>query len=341
MGLKPALLWILSGKQMEKKQQDFFYKVQSITESFLTWRKKRRQRKKERRKKKNPILDWVLAFLWAAGMVLIANQYFIQAYVIPSGSMIDTLNINDRIFVNKLIYGPELLPGLFKIPGFYKPQRNEIIIFENPSYNSKGTAFDLAQRIIYMLTISLVDIDRDETGQPSAHFLIKRAVGMSGDHLIMENGNLKIRFAGEDRWVNEGDYIKEQDWTHTIRREFKGEQLKMLDKAGRIAGWQNLRLPVPEHLQDDSLSRTRFPDYLTEITRLETLRNAHPHDRRYSREHARKSLGWFIPEGRIFPMGDNRDNSRDGRFFGPVQKSKVLGRGSVIYWPLKRIKVIE
>ena len=325
---------------MENKQGDFFYKVQAVTESYLTWRKRRKQRKKEKRKKKNPVVDWLLAFLWAAGMVLIANQYFIQAYVIPSGSMIDTLNINDRIFVNKLIYGPELLPGILKIPSFITPQRNEIVIFENPSYNSKGPVFDLAQRIIYMLTISLVDIDRDESGQPSAHFLIKRAVGMGGDHITMENGNLKICFAGEDRWVNEGDYIKTQNWGHNLTRDFNDP--KMLETAGRIAGWQNLRLPVPEHLlSEDNRGFMRFPDYLTEMTRLETLRGAHPHDRRYSREYARKSLGWYIPEGRIFPLGDNRDNSRDGRFFGPVHESKVLGRGSFIYWPLNRMRVIR
>ncbi|MDR2136438.1 MAG: S26 family signal peptidase [Treponema sp.] len=43
-----------------------------------------------------------------------------------------------------------------------------------------------------------------------------------------------------------------------------------------------------------------------------------------------------MPEGRIFPLGDNRDNSRDGRSFGPVRISKVMGRGAIIYWPLWR-----
>ena len=177
-----------------------------------------RRIKREKQKAKNPVIDWVEAFVWAAGMVLLANQYLVQAYVIPSGSMIDTLLIGDRVFVNKLVYGPELLPGIAKIPSVFKPTRNDIIIFENPSYMSRGPAFDIAQRIIFMLTISLVDIDRDELGRPRAHFLIKRAVGMGGDHFVTERGEMKVRFAGDDRWTDERSYAAQRGWGHNISR---------------------------------------------------------------------------------------------------------------------------
>jgi len=56
---------------------------------------------------------------------------------------------------------------------------------------------------------------------------------------------------------------------------------------------------------------------------------------------ARHQLGWYVPEGRVFPMGDNRDNSRDGRYFGPVRVSRVLGKGMVIYWPYWRMGGIK
>ena len=82
----------------------------------------------------------------------------------------------------------------------------------------------------------------------------------------------------------------------------------------------------------------RFPDYLAhERARLETLRGAAPHNRRYAVLLARHRLGWYVPEGRVLPMGDNRDNSRDGRYFGPGREAKVLGKGAVIYWPARRI----
>jgi len=329
---------------MTQKQQDFFDRLQAATESFLTRRKRARRIRKARQKAKNPVLDWLEAFVWAAGMVLLANQYLLQAYVIPSGSMIGALEIGDRIFVNKLIYGPELLPGIGKMPSPFSPQRNDVIIFENPSYVSRGPAFDVLQRIVYMLTLSMVDINRDEEGRPRAQFLIKRAVGMSGDRIAIERGELRIRFAGDDRWTDERELARMRGWGHSIGRLMEEGQYPLLERAGRADAWRDLGMPAPDHLRDAmaAAAAIRFPDYAArEKARLETLRGALPHDRRHAREHARRRLGWYVPEGRIFPLGDNRDNSRDARYFGPVQLSKVLGRGAVIYWPLNRIGALR
>jgi signal peptidase I len=325
----------------EPKQPDFFDSVQLVTEKALTHRKRIRSIKKERRKTKNPVLDWIEAFLWAACMVLLINQYLIQAYRIPSGSMIDTLNIGDHVFVNKIIYGPELLPGIFKLPSPVKPQRNDIIIFESPAYISRGTLFDIAQRVIYMLTLSLVDIDRDERGEQRVHFLIKRAVGQAGDRVKIENGELMIRFAGETRWVDEREYNKSRGWNHNIIRLVSQDQYPALAAAGKTRGWADTGLPISQDLlvRASQLENMQFGDSLAfHRSRLETQRKAAPHDRRYSMLHSRDHrLGVFVPEGRIFPLGDNRDSSNDGRNFGSVRVSKILGRGMIVYWPFWRI----
>jgi signal peptidase I len=50
----------------------------------------------------------------------------------------------------------------------------------------------------------------------------------------------------------------------------------------------------------------------------------------------RMEVGTWVPDGSILPIGDNRDNSKDGRYFGPVPLAKILGEASFRYWPLGR-----
>jgi len=319
-----------------EKTPDFFDRLQLLTERYLSFRRKRIRIRKEKQKKKNVILDWVEAFLWAAGVVLLINQYLLQAYQIPSGSMIDTLLVGDRIFVNKIIYGPELLPGVGKIPSPIRPTRNEIIIFKNPAYISRGPVFDVAQRIIYMLTLSLVDIDRDEFGQPRPQFLIKRAVGVGGDRFLSQRGNLFIRPAGEDRWFNENEFNALRGANHNVVRLLRDQDYVVLEAAGRAAGLNQLMIPVPHALAARAapVRAIPFPDSdAFNKARLEVVRGAHPHQRRYAELLAWYTQGWYVPETRIFPLGDNRDNSQDGRRFGSVMSAGVLGRASVVYWP--------
>ena len=44
-----------------------------------------------------------------------------------------------------------------------------------------------------------------------------------------------------------------------------------------------------------------------------------------------------IPPGDYFLMGDNRGNSDDSRYWGPVPRDQIIGRAVVTYWPLGRI----
>jgi signal peptidase I len=45
-----------------------------------------------------------------------------------------------------------------------------------------------------------------------------------------------------------------------------------------------------------------------------------------------------IPAGEYFVMGDNRTDSEDSRFFGPIPKSLIVGRSVAVVWPLGHIK---
>ena len=46
---------------------------------------------------------------------------------------------------------------------------------------------------------------------------------------------------------------------------------------------------------------------------------------------------YTVPEGCIWVMGDNRENSQDSRYFGAVPESSVSGHAFFVYWPLDRM----
>jgi signal peptidase I len=105
------------------------------------------------------ILGAVLVFLFA-------RIFLIEAYRIPTGSMVPTLLVGDWLFVNKLIYGPHV-PGVdVNLPGYADPQRRDIVVFESPT-----------------------QLDQPLDPTPT---LVKRLLGMPGDTIYMRQGLLYI-----------------------------------------------------------------------------------------------------------------------------------------------------
>jgi signal peptidase I len=327
--------------------------LQTKTEAFLTWRKRRKLIKKEKLRRKNVVLDWVEAFLSAVVIVFFINQYLLQAYQIPTGSMIATLMEGDRIFVNKLSYGPELLPGLVKLPGFKYIERGEIAIFESPEYKSKGTLSDIIIRIVYMMTFSFIDLDRDEFGNPAKHFLIKRVMGIPGDLLRERKGLLELRPAGEQRWYKEVELKEKMQLNYNLnKRAYSEKDYQQYDRAVPLTVLHEEHLPYKEEKKeeikdlfyldtDDQGNNVWYPrknyDFsYVDLLRYRTKSETRPYDEINKREWRKKHNGRYISGGFIFPMGDNRDDSRDARVFGPVRLRNVLGQSLLRFWPFNR-----
>lgn len=122
---------------------------------------------KQTLKKNNPkkyyLVDWTETILVALIFALIIRQYVIQTSVVPSGSMIPTIEIGDRLFVSKYDFK------------FRNPERGEIIVFKSPDKDGKdfvkrcvglpGEKVELKDGIVFIndqaLIFPNVNIQRD------------------------------------------------------------------------------------------------------------------------------------------------------------------------------------
>lgn len=189
-----------------------------------------------RTRKKSSLRETIEAILIAFVIALVIRTFVIQAFKIPSGSMIPTLQIGDHILVNKFLLGtPVDIPftniTVFRMPGLRKPERGDVVVFKYPE-------------------------------DPSRDF-IKRVIALGGD--VVQSRNKAV-------YVN-GRRVVEPYAQH-------------VDEAVKPAGLD---------------SRDNFGPVK-------------------------------VPEGKVFVMGDNRDQSYDSRFWGFVENTQIKGKALVIYW---------
>src|SRR5438552_14822801 len=81
---------------------------------------------------KSTVREYAEALAVALLMALVIRTFVVQAFKIPSGSMLPTLQIGDHILVNKFIYGPRLeVPltqwSLGQLPGIREPRQGDVI----------------------------------------------------------------------------------------------------------------------------------------------------------------------------------------------------------------------
>ncbi len=93
---------------------------------------------------KSVIRQYAEAFIIAIVLALVIRTFVVQAFKIPSGSMLPTLQIGDHILVNKFLYGAELPFTDYHLPGLRAPQHGDIIVFKFPQDDGR----DFIKRVI-------------------------------------------------------------------------------------------------------------------------------------------------------------------------------------------------
>ena len=323
---------------------NFFDWIQNRTERKLTEKKAKKLYKKENRTFLSEVVDWLDAIVFAVFVVLLINQFIFQLFVIPSPSMLETLQIGDRVSVSKMTYGIELWPEGPKVLNSREPQRDEIITFYNPELEKKSTFFDIMSKIIYMGTFSLINIDRDENGDVRESLLVKRTAAVAGDTVTFRNGQAYIKAGGTSDYVNEADFRSKNGFSTAPHTTIEPSVYKAYNAQGVLEGLHSKglnSLTYPRHLLNDykTMNKSAFYTDYYEYSRhyYQGQRIADPTDMEARSNWAKMTIGLYVPDGYVLPLGDNRDNSSDGRYFGPVPVDKVNGHVKTRIWPLNNV----
>ncbi len=102
----------------------------------------------------NEAIEWSDTGVSAVSLAFVIMAFVLQAFKIPSGSMIPTLLIGDHLFVNKFIYGPQVPFTLKRIKKFREVRRFDVVVFLCPpaglseSDKQNGVKKDFIKRCI-------------------------------------------------------------------------------------------------------------------------------------------------------------------------------------------------
>ncbi len=148
-------------------------------------------------------------FVIVVGMALvlsfIVKTWLLQAFYIPSGSMEDTLVLNDRVIVSKLTPGPVDL------------KRGDIIVFADPGSWLDETPQQPHGAAVTLLrdTMTFIGLLPDD----AENHLIKRVIGLPGDHVVCcdEGGRITVNGTPiQEPYLKPGDAPSEQDFDITV-----------------------------------------------------------------------------------------------------------------------------
>jgi signal peptidase I len=137
--------------------------------------------------RKNVFVAFLIDLLVIVGSALVLSllikTFLVRSFFVPSGSMLETLQIDDRIIVN------ELVPNVIPI------ERGDVVVFKDPGgwlgdVNAKAQTPIEAGVDWFLSAFGL-------TAPDSSQHLVKRVIGVGGDHVVCCNVDGKLTINGK------------------------------------------------------------------------------------------------------------------------------------------------
>jgi signal peptidase I len=267
---------------------------------------------------------------------LLIRPFIVQAFFIPSASMHPTLLEDDHILVNKFIYR------------FQEPKLGDVIVFKAPL----NATPDLEDQIRMegeqrgLEGKELSDYIQSQGNSRERDF-IKRVIAVPGDTVRITPGYVLV---GEVQY----DHTNLKDQLSDKMDPSGDRAIKLMSDKILADGHPINKAEIAAAVGQPNAKVKIFPGtvYLNGKALVEPYTAEDP-EKPYPMSDTPKE--WVvtqkvnghpvqvvkIPKGRMLVMGDNRNNSGDARFWGLLERERVLGKAMFVFWPITRIKWIH
>jgi signal peptidase I len=160
--------------------------------------------------KKGSLLREVPVIIVSALVVsVIIKTFFVHFFFIPSGSMENTLQVGDRIAVNQF--------ATF----FSDIKRGEVVVFRDPAKWLGDPPVDTGSPIVRDIKGGLESVGI--LPDPAKQFLIKRVIGVGGDHVICcdTKGRLEVNGTSiQEPYIFAGNHPSDQSFNVTVPKGY-------------------------------------------------------------------------------------------------------------------------